>query len=211
MNPRFAYDLQRGSGGAVAGADEAGRGCLAGPLVAAAVAFDYSRWADADFVALEALNDSKKLTRVRREELFAGVVARARRLAVVSCSPASIDGRGLHKCNLQALDRALTLLGPFEGPVFVDGFALRGSVVPHEALVGGDGRSAAVAAASIVAKVTRDRLMIALHERYPHYGFERHVGYSCPEHRQAIAEHGVSVLHRLSFASVAYQQLDLEL
>jgi ribonuclease HII len=211
VNPRFAYDLQRGSGGAVAGADEAGRGCLAGPLVAAAVAFDYSRWADADFVALEALNDSKKLTRVRREELFAGVVARARRLAVVSCSPASIDGRGLHKCNLQALDRALTLLGPFEGPVFVDGFALRGSVVPHEALVGGDGRSAAVAAASIVAKVTRDRLMIALHERYPHYGFERHVGYSCPEHRQAIAEHGVSVLHRLSFASVAYQQLDLEL
>ena len=211
MNPRFAYDLQRGSGGAVAGADEAGRGCLAGPLVAAAVAFDYSRWADADFVALEALNDSKKLTRVRREELFAGVVARARRLAVVSCPPASIDGRGLHKCNLQALDRALTLLGPFEGPVFVDGFALRGSVVPHEALVGGDGRSAAVAAASIVAKVTRDRLMIALHERYPHYGFERHVGYSCPEHRQAIAEHGVSVLHRLSFASVAYQQLDLEL
>ena len=211
MNPRFAYDLQRGSGGAVAGADEAGRGCLAGPLVAAAVAFDYSRWADADFVALEALNDSKKLTRVRREELFAGVVARARRLAVVSCSPASIDGRGLHKCNLQALDRALTLLGPFEGPVFVDGFALRGSVVPHEALTGGDGLSAAVAAASIVAKVTRDRLMIALHERYPHYGFERHVGYSCPEHRQAIAEHGVSVLHRLSFASVAYQQLDLEL
>jgi ribonuclease HII len=209
VNPRFAYDLQRGSGGAVAGADEAGRGCLAGPLVAAAVAFDYSRWADADFVALEALNDSKKLTRVRREELFAGVVARARRLAVVSCSPASIDGRGLHKCNLQALDRALTLLGPFEGPVFVDGFALRGSVVPHEALVGGDGRAAA--AASIVAKVTRDRLMIALHERYPHYGFERHVGYSCPEHRQAIAEHGVSVLHRLSFASVAYQQLDLEL
>jgi ribonuclease HII len=143
VNPRFAYDLQRGSGGAVAGADEAGRGCLAGPLVAAAVAFDYSRWADADFVALEALNDSKKLTRVRREELFAGVVARARRLAVVSCSPASIDGRGLHKCNLQALDRALTLLGPFEGPVFVDGFALRGSVVPHEALVGGDGRSGA--------------------------------------------------------------------
>ena len=211
MNPRFAYDLQRGSGGAVAGADEAGRGCLAGPLVAAAVAFDYSRWADADFVALEALNDSKKLTRVRREELFAGVVARARRLAVVSCSPASIDGRGLHKCNLQALDRALTLLGPFEGPVFVDGFALRGSVVPHEALVGGDGRSAAVAAASIVAKVTRDRLMIALHERFPAWGFDQHVGYSSAGHRQAIAEHGVSELHRMSFASVAYEQLGLEL
>ncbi len=90
------------------------------------------------------------------------------------------------------------------------GSPLRASVVAHEALVGGDGLSAAVAAASIVAKVTRDRLMIALHERYPDYGFDRHVGYSCPEHREAIAEHGVSELHRLSFASVAYQQLDLQ-
>ncbi len=211
MNPRFAHDLQRGAGGTVAGADEAGRGCLAGPLVAAAVAFEYASWSAADFAALEALNDSKKLTRARREELFAGVLARAGRLAVVSLSPASIDGRGLHHCNLLALDRALTLLGPVDGPVFVDGFALRASAVPHEALVGGDGRSAAVAAASIVAKVTRDRLMIALHERYPGYGFDRHVGYSCPDHRRAIAEHGVSELHRLSFASVAYQQLDLEL
>ena len=211
MNPRFAHDLKRGDGGTVAGADEAGRGCLAGPLVAAAVAFDYSSWTDADFAALEALNDSKKLTRPRREEVFAGVVARAGRLAVVSCSPASIDGRGLHNCNLLALDRALALLGPVDGPVFVDGFPLRASVVAHEALVGGDGRSAAVAAASIVAKVTRDRLMIALHERYPDYGFDRHVGYSCPEHREAIAAHGVSELHRLSFASVAYEQLDLEL
>ena len=202
---------ERGGGGPVAGADEAGRGCLAGPIVAAAVAFDYTSWTDADYVALADLNDSKKLTRARREEVFGCVVARADRLAVVSCSAASIDGRGLHRCNLFALDRALELLGPVAGPVFVDGFALRDSVVAHEALVGGDGRSAAVAAASIVAKVTRDRLMIALHEHYPEYGFDRHVGYSCPDHRQAIADHGVSALHRLSFASVAYEQLDLTL
>jgi ribonuclease HII len=211
MNPRFAHDLRRGGGGVVAGADEAGRGCLAGPLVAAAVAFDYSSWTDADFAALEALNDSKKLTRARREVVYGAVVARAGRLAVVSCSPASIDARGLHRCNLLALGRALALLGPVDGPVFVDGFALRESGVPHEALVGGDGLSAAVAAASIVAKVTRDRLMIALHESFPDYGFDRHVGYSCADHRRAIVEHGVSALHRLSFASVAYQQLDLQL
>ena len=211
MNPRFAHDLQRGDGGIVAGADEAGRGCLAGPLVAAAVAFDYPSWTDADFAALDDLDDSKKLTRARREQVFAGVVVLAARVAVVSCSPASIDGRGLHVCNLHALDRTLALLGPVRGPVFVDGFPLRTSAVAHEALVGGDGLSAAVAAASIVAKVTRDRLMVALHARYPDYGFDRHVGYSCVEHRKAIVEHGVSEIHRMSFASVAYQQLGLDL
>ena len=129
---------------------------------------------------------------------------------MVSCSPATIDGRGLHRCNLRALDRALALLGPVDGPVFVDGFPLRGSVVAHEALVGGDGRSAAVAAASIVAKVTRDRLMIALHERFPRTA-STITWATCPDHQQAIIDHGVCELHRLSFASVAYEQLGLEL
>ena len=211
MNERFAHDIEQGGGGPVAGADEAGRGCLAGPIVAAAVAFDFAGWSDGDFAALDTLDDSKKLTRAGREELYGGVLDRAARVAVVSCSPASIDGRGLHVCNLYALGRALTMLGPIEGPAFVDGFPLKECAVPHEALVGGDGRSAAVAAASIVAKVTRDRLMIALHERYPQYGFDEHVGYSCPAHRQAIIANGVCELHRMSFASVAYQQLDLAL
>jgi ribonuclease HII len=211
VNPRLSFDLECGGGGPVAGADEAGRGCLAGPLVAAAVRFDYRSFRAGDFVALEALDDSKKLTRTARVGVYAAVVTRAASLAVVSCSPASIDGRGLHRCNLFALGRALALLGPVGGPAFVDGFPLRQCAVEHEALVGGDGRSAAVAAASIVAKVTRDRLMVALHAHYPAYGFDTHVGYSCPDHRQAILDHGVSALHRLSFASVAYQQLDLGL
>jgi len=211
MNERFVHDLEEGGGGPVAGADEAGRGCLAGPIVAAAVAFDFNGWSDDDFAALDGLDDSKKLTRARREELYGVVLDKASSVAVVSCSPASIDGRGLHVCNLFALGRALAMLGPLEGPAFVDGFPLKECAVPHEALVGGDGRAAAVAAASIVAKVTRDRLMIALHERFPQYGFDEHVGYSCPAHRQAILDNGVCELHRLSFASVAYQQLGLAL
>ena len=103
------------------------------------------------------------------------------------------------------------MLGPVDGPVFVDGFALRSSTVRHEALVGGDGLSAAVAAASIVAKATRNRLMIALHERFRPGASTSTWADPSPAHRDAIAAHGVSALHRLSFASVAYEQLGLEL
>jgi ribonuclease HII len=220
VNERFAFDLEAApaaAGGAgeagrraVGGADEAGRGCLAGPLVAAAVCFDYAAFTDADFAALDGLNDSKRLTKARRAALYAEVLRRARQVTVACCSPATIDREGLHRCNLATLACAAERLAPAPAVLLVDGFALRGCTVPHRPVVGGDGRSAAIAAASIVAKVTRDRLMLALHERHPCYGFDHHVGYATAEHHAAIAEHGVCELHRLSFASVAYQQLGLE-
>jgi ribonuclease HII len=211
VNERFVYDLRAGRGGLVAGADEAGRGCLAGPLVAAAVLFDYSRWTDGDFAVLEALDDSKRHTRERREKLYGLVVTYARQIAVVSCSARSIDDRGLHRCNLSALEHALSCLTPRPDTALVDGFALKDCPVPHEGLVGGDGRSAAVAAASIVAKVVRDRLMMTMHERRPSWGFNENVGYATPAHHAAILVHGLSDLHRRSFQSVAYQQLELGL
>jgi len=208
MNARFAFDLERG-GGLVAGADEAGRGCLAGPLVAAAVCFDYAALTDADFEALERLNDSKRLTREARETLYGIVIGRARQVAVVACSAPSIDERGLHRCNLRALGAALECLEPRPDRAFVDGFAVPDCTVPHEALIGGDTRSAAVAAASVIAKVTRDRVMRRLDEQYPAYGFARHVGYATAEHQEMITRHGVCHLHRRSFDAVSYRQLGL--
>lgn len=208
MNARFAFDLARG-GGLVAGADEAGRGCLAGPLVAAAVCFDYAAFTDADFEALERLDDSKQLTRAARETLYDAVVGRARQTVVVACSAASIDERGLHRCNLRALGAALEHLEPRPAVAFIDGFASPGCAVPHEALVGGDTLSAAVAAASVVAKVTRDRVMLRLDEQYPVYGFARHVGYATAEHQEMITAHGICHLHRRSFDAVSYRQLGL--
>ncbi|HET6474912.1 MAG TPA: ribonuclease HII [Thermoleophilia bacterium] len=213
MNERFAFDLAAAGadGAAVAGADEAGRGCLAGPLVAASVCLDYAVLDEADFAALGGLDDSKRLTASRREILYAEIVRRARQVVVVQCSPGTIDRDGLHRCNLGSLARALERLEPAPDVALVDGFSLRGCAREHRAVVGGDRLSAAIAAASIVAKVTRDRLMRTLHESYPAYGFDRHVGYATAAHRAAITEHGVCDLHRLSFGSVAYRQLGLGL
>lgn len=214
MNPRFRFDLDQardaGCAAVVAGADEAGRGALAGPLVAAAVCFDYRDWKPRDYAVLARVDDSKKLAPAVREGLFGEVLLRARQVVVAACAPASIDGRGLHVCNKEALATALDGLEPAPPVVLVDGFALGEQAPAHQRLIGGDGRSAAVAAASIVAKVTRDRLMRRLHEQYPDWGFDEHVGYATPAHHDAIARHGVCVLHRTSFQSVAYRQLDLE-
>jgi len=210
-NTRFDFDLRLCAGGTVAGADEAGRGSLAGPLVAAAVCLDYARLSQEDFAALEALDDSKKLSRSARALLYREILRRARQVTVTCCSPRTIDRNGLHRCNLAALAAALAAIAPAANVALVDGFKLPEGAPPHQAVIGGDGRSAAIAAASIVAKVTRDRLMIVLHERYPSYGFDRHVGYATRMHQEAIAEHGVCELHRLSFASLAYDQLELRL
>jgi ribonuclease HII len=194
----------------VAGADEAGRGCLAGPLVAAAVLFDYETLSHSDRRTLSGLHDSKQMTEERRLEMYPCVLRAAARVSVVIRSAPGIDRRGLHVTNIEALSQALERLAPGEETIcLVDGFSLRACPVPHRRVIKGDATSAAIAAASVVAKVTRDRYMRDVAPRHPGWGFEEHVGYSTPEHRQAIEEIGISPLHRRSFQSVAYSQLEL--
>jgi len=205
----FAHDRRLGHR-FVAGADEAGRGCLAGPLVAAAVLFDLERLRPADVRALGVLNDSKQHTPEARAELLPRVLRIATRVHVVSRCARGIDGRGLHRTNLAALRDALRGVAVPGCICLSDGFSL-GADFEHEsrAIVDGDATSAAIAAASIVAKVTRDRFMHGADARHPGWGFREHVGYSTPEHRDAIVRLGVSPLHRMSFQSAAYQQLSL--
>jgi ribonuclease HII len=194
----------------VAGTDEAGRGCLAGPLVAAAVLIDYERLSHADRRSLAGLHDSKQMTVERRLEMFPSVLRAAMRVSVVIRSAAGIDRRGLHVTNLEALSNALERLRPSEETTcLVDGFSLPRCGVPHRAVVQGDATSAAIAAASVLAKVTRDRYMHEAAREHPGWGFDEHVGYSTPEHRQAIEQIGISPLHRRSFQSVAYTQMGL--
>jgi ribonuclease HII len=193
----------------VAGADEAGRGCLAGPLVAAAVLFDYERLSLADARSLSALNDSKQHTPEMREVLYPRVLRAAVKVAVTSRCVRGIDERGLHKTNLAALSDTLRRVGVEGCLCLSDGFAVPPTGFSQRPVVGGDATSAAIAAASVIAKVSRDRFMQRMEERYPGWEFAAHVGYSTPEHRDAISRLGVSPLHRLSFQSMAYQQLAL--
>jgi ribonuclease HII len=193
----------------VAGADEAGRGCLAGPLAAAAVLFDLERIGPAESRALSALNDSKQQTPAARAELYPVILRIAARVAVISrCAP-GIDERGLHVTNLAALRDALLLVGRPGCVCLSDGFSVRGLPYEHRAVIGGDAKSAAIAAASVLAKETRDRYMHRADADHPGWEFAQHVGYATPEHREAISRLGVSPLHRLSFQSAAYQQLSL--
>jgi ribonuclease HII len=193
----------------VAGADEAGRGCLAGPLVAAAVLFDLEALGVRELRALSALNDSKQHDARSREELYPIVLRTAARASVVSRCVRGIDDRGLHKTNLAALRDALRRVARPGCLCLVDGFAVAEFGFEQRAIVDGDATSAAIAAASILAKVTRDRFMHRADARHPGWQFAAHVGYSTPEHREAIQMRGVSPLHRLSFQSMAYQQLAL--
>lgn len=205
----FQYDRALGVRW-VAGADEAGRGCLAGPLVAAAVLFDVEALGVREVRALGALNDSKQQTAEAREALYPVVLRHAARVAVVSRCVRGIDSRGLHRTNLAALREALLKVARPGCICLSDGFPV-GDLAGHEgrAVVGGDATSAAIAAASIIAKVTRDRFMHRADAAHPGWEFATHVGYSTPEHREAIQRLGVSPLHRMSFQSTAYQQLAL--
>lgn len=206
----FAHDLGFGAEHVV-GADEAGRGCLAGPIVAAAVLLDRKCLESLGDGRLEGLGDSKKLTAKARERIYPEILACALRVSVVMRSARYIDANGLHRSNLECLTEALTGLEDAGGGVvplrLVDGFRLKDCLLEHRRLVKGDATSAAVAAASVVAKVTRDRCMERAGERYPGYGFEGHKGYASPAHREAIVALGPSPIHRMSFDSAAYREV----
>lgn len=205
----FAFDRSLGSR-LVAGADEAGRGCLAGPLVAAGVLIDHETLTLADRRALAGLHDSKQMTAELREELYPCVLRAAARISVVVRCARGIDSRGLHVTNIEALSSALEGLEPPQGTIcLADGFRLPPCSLGHRAVVRGDATSAVIAAASVIAKVTRDRYMQRAHQHHPGWDFDVNVGYSTPEHREAIERIGISPLHRRSFQSVAYSQLEL--
>jgi ribonuclease HII len=193
----------------VAGADEAGRGSLAGPLVVAAVLWDLELIGPNEVRALGALNDSKQQTPEGRAALFPLILRHAARVAVVTrCAP-GIDARGLHVTNLAALRDALSLVARDGCICLSDGFPVAALGHQQRAVIGGDARSAAIAAASVIAKETRDRYMRRADADHPGWEFAQHVGYATPEHREAIRRLGVTPLHRMSFQSAAYQQLSL--
>ena len=190
--------LQRRGFRYVAGADEAGRGACAGPLVAAAAILPEGKRGEIDELA-----DPKLLTPLARERVYAEVVDRALAWSVVIIPPTEVDARGLHVCNLAAMRRALASLTVGPEYVLTDGFPVDGLGAPGLAVWKGDRVAACVAAASVLAKVTRDRLMVELHDKYPDYGFAEHKGYITDEHSAALTKHGPCIEHRFSYVNVA--------
>ncbi len=202
----LAFDRKLGAR-YVAGVDEAGRGSLAGPLVVAGVLFDYERLRDHTVRPLALLNDSKQVTPAGRERLFHAVTACASRVVVRVVPSDAIDRDGLHRSNLRALREALAALTPPAEACLVDGFRLGPLAPEHQAVVDGDERSAAIAAASIVAKVVRDRAMRRMDALFPHYGFASHVGYITPGHSAVVRARGPTEQHRRSFQALCYRDL----
>jgi ribonuclease HII len=190
--------LYRSGLGPVAGVDEVGRGACAGPLVVAACVLGPNR-----FGSMAALDDSKKLTAKAREELFPVIRRYALAYHVVFIPPAEVDRRGVHAANIEGMRRAVAGLAVRPGYVLSDGFRVPGLPMPSLPVVGGDAAAACIAAASVLAKVSRDRLMVALHGQHPGYGFAEHKGYSTAAHGAALAELGPCGEHRHSFINVA--------
>ena len=176
----------------VAGADEVGRGCLAGPVTAGVVILDPDRH-------IPGLADSKVVPADERDDLYDDIIQAARAWSVASSSPADIDSMNIHRASLDAMRRAVLMLAPLPDVVLVDAFRIPGIPMAQRGVPHGDRRCAAIAAASIVAKVTRDREMMALHATDPRYGFDRHKGYATADHLAAVAQFGYSGAHRRSF------------
>ena len=188
--------LLQATDGLICGVDEAGRGPRAGAVVAAAVILDPKQ-------VIVGLNDSKKLSAARREALAIEIRQKALAWAVAEASVEEIDRINILQASLLAMQRAVAALSIAPQQVLVDGNRCPQLPYPVEAIVGGDGKIAAIAAASILAKTVRDAAMCAVHQHYPQYGFDRHKGYPTPFHLNALREHGISPVHRRSYAPVA--------
>ena len=176
----------------VAGVDEVGRGCLAGPVVAGAVVLDPDRY-------IPRICDSKTVTALEREKLYTEITRAAVAWGVAACDPVEIDTINIHQATLRAMNRAVMSLVPLPDVVLVDAFKIPDLLMAQRSVVHGDARCTAIAAASIVAKVTRDRIMIELHAADPRYGYDRHKGYATRDHLDAVGRFGYSEAHRRSF------------
>jgi len=182
----------------IAGVDEAGRGPCAGPLVIAAVIIK-----DPDAPELAEVRDSKEVSEPKREILFELIMSIAESVSVIIVPPAEIDERGVHAANLDGMRRAVKGLAIEPAYVLTDGYAIEGLAIPNVAVWKGDQVVTAISAASIIAKVTRDRIMVELDSQYPHYGFAGHKGYITAKHTAALTEHGPCIEHRRSFSNIA--------
>lgn len=185
----------------VAGVDEVGRGCLAGPVVAAAVVLHPDHH-------IPGVCDSKLVPSAERERLCERILRQAIAWAVAEADPAEIDRINIHQASLRAMQRAILALAPLPDIVLVDAFRVPDLPMAQRGVRHGDRRCSAIAAASIVAKVTRDRQMLALHARDPRYGFDRHKGYATADHLEAVARHGYSDVHRRSFRPETWLERD---
>lgn len=184
---------------AICGIDEAGRGPLAGPVCAAAVILPFG-------CTIDGLNDSKKLTEKKREQLFDTIQEQALAYAIALVDHETIDRINILEATYVAMQQAVERLHPAADYALVDGNRSKGLVIPHQCVVGGDAKSPSIAAASILAKVTRDRLMLEQDMLYPAYGFAKHKGYGTKAHYQAILEHGPSPIHRMTFLKKFYDK-----
>lgn len=190
----FEFDVEYRKNGIelLAGVDEAGRGPLAGPVYAAAVILP-------DDAYIQGLNDSKKLTEKRREELFEVITEKALAYAVAAVDEKRIDEINILNATFEAMNKAVEMLNVQPDYVLIDGNRINGMTIPHETVVKGDAKSASIAAASILAKVSRDRFITEMSKKYPQYGFENHKGYGTAAHNEAILKYGPCEIHRRTF------------
>lgn len=185
----------------IVGADEAGRGSCAGPLVIAACAIEHTQLTNHEFISQ--IRDSKKINPTRRAYLYDHILNWCHDYSIITISSAEIDRMGVHRANISGLRRAINELSRTAEYALIDGFEVPGLTIPSLAITKGDTYGLPIAAASVLAKVYRDRLMYDLDSQYPEYGFAQHKGYCTQFHQLALEKHGVSPIHRISYANVA--------